>query len=77
MTKEQIKAVLDKVLSWPPKRQEDVAHIVELMEEQDRSDLQLTQEQAEEVRRRLADPNRKTIPAAEVFERFRPSDRTN
>jgi hypothetical protein len=74
MTKEQIKAVLDKVLSWPPERQEDLAHVVELMEEQDRSDLQLTQEQADEVRRRLADPNRKTIPADDVFERFRPSD---
>jgi hypothetical protein len=70
MTKDQVKAILDRVLSWPPERQEDVAHIVELMEEQDKSDLRLSDEQASEIRRRLANPG-KTIPADEVFKRFR------
>ena len=70
MTKEQVKAILDRVLSWPPERQEDVAQVVELMEEQDKSDLRLSDEQASEIRRRLANPG-KTIPADEVFERFR------
>jgi len=49
---------------------------VEVMEEQDKSDLRLTEEQAAEVRRRLADPNRKSIPAEEVFKRFRASTAT-
>jgi len=43
------------------------------MEEQDGSDLHLSDEQAAEVRRRLADPTRKTIPASTVFKRFRTS----
>jgi hypothetical protein len=73
MTKDQVKAILDRVLTWPPERQADVAHMVEAMEEQDRSELRLSDEQAAEVRRRLADPYRETIPAAEVFKRFRAS----
>ena len=71
MTKEQVKEILDRVLTWPPERQADVVHMVELMEEQDHSTLRLTDEQAAEVRRRLADPNAKSIPAEEVFRRFR------
>jgi len=73
MTKEQVKEILDRVLTWPPERQADVVHMVEMMEEQDKSDLQLSDEQAAEVRRRMADPNRKTIPAEEVFKRYRSS----
>jgi hypothetical protein len=71
MTKEQVKQILDRVLTWPAERQADVAHVVELMEAQDRSELQLTAEQAAEVRRRLANPSAKTIPADDVFKRFR------
>ena len=46
---------------------------ITLMEAQDKSPLRLTDEQAAEVRRRLADRNAKTIPAEEVFRRFRSS----
>jgi len=66
-----VKAILDRVLTWPPERQADVAHVVEIMEEQDKSDLRLSDEQAAEVRRRLANPSKKTIPAEEVFKRYR------
>jgi len=71
MTRERVKEIVDRVLSWPPAREADVAHMVELIEEQDNSELRLSDEQAAEVRRRLANPNRRTIPADEVFERFR------
>jgi hypothetical protein len=71
MTRDQFKEILDRVLTWPPERQADLAHVVQEMEEYDNSDLRLSDEQAEEVRRRLADPNRKTIPAETVFKRFR------
>ena len=74
MTKERVKEILDRVLTWPPQRQADAAEVLTLMEEQDKSDLRLTDEQAAEVRRRLAAPSRKTIPAEEVFKRFRHSD---
>ena len=71
MTKEQVQKVLDRVLSWPPERQADLAHIVELMEEQHNSPLRLSDEQAAEVRRRLADPDPKTLTLAEFNERLK------
>ena len=71
MTKEQVKKILDRVLSWPPERQADLAHIAELMEEQDNSPLSLTEKQEQEVRRRLADPDPKTLPLAEFNERLK------
>jgi hypothetical protein len=71
MTRDQVKEILDRVLTWPAERQADVAHVVELMEEQDRSDLRLSEEQAAEVRRRLAEKNPKTMTLAEFNERLR------
>jgi len=52
MTKGQVKEILDRVLTWPPERQADIAHAVELMEQQDNSELRLSDEQLAEVRRR-------------------------
>ena len=74
MTRDQIKEILDRVLSWPLERQADLAHVVELMERQDSGELRLTDKQAQEVRRRLAEPHRTTIAADEVFKRYRSSD---
>src|SRR5438477_8456681 len=37
MGKEQVKAVLDRVLTWPRERQEDAAKVLMLMESQDES----------------------------------------
>jgi hypothetical protein len=71
MTKEQVKQILDRVLTWPPERQEDVAHVVELMEEQHGSELRLTDEQLAEVRRRRAEKDPKTMTLAEFNERLR------
>ena len=70
MTKEQVKAVLDRVLSWPPERQEEAARVLTQMEEQDASPYQLTDEQLAEVKRRLADPTAKFLTLEEVRERF-------
>ncbi len=71
MTKEQVKQILDRVLTWPPERQADVAHVVELMEEQHVSGLKLTDEQLAEVRRRRKEKNPKTMTLAEFNERLR------
>jgi hypothetical protein len=55
VTKEQVKAILDRVLTWPPERQEDAARLLRDMELQDSGTYRLSEEQAEEVRRRQAD----------------------
>jgi hypothetical protein len=70
MTKEQVRAVLDRVLNWPPERQADVVQVIEAMEQQDRSPLRLSDEQVAEVERRLADPNPRFLTLDEVRERF-------
>lgn len=70
MTKGQVKAVLDRVLTWPAERQEDAARVLIEMEEQDTSTYQLTDEQLAEVKRRLADPTPKFLSLEEVRERF-------
>ena len=71
MTKNQVKEVLDRVLTWSPDRQADVVQVVELMESQDKSTLRLSEEQAAEVRRRLAEQNPKSVTLNEFDERLR------
>jgi hypothetical protein len=71
MTKDQVKEILDRVLTWPAERQADVAELVTLMEAQDKSNVRLTEEQAAEVRRRMAEKNPKTMTLAEFNERLR------
>jgi hypothetical protein len=70
MTKEQVKEILDRVLTWPPERQADIAHTVELMEAQDRNDVPLTDEQLAEVRRRRRKRNPNYVSLAEARRRF-------
>ncbi|HZK91764.1 MAG TPA: hypothetical protein VFC56_16610 [Stellaceae bacterium] len=70
MKQERIKAVLDRVLTWPPERQEDAARVLTEMEEQDTADLHLTEDQVAEVERRLADPEPNFLSLEEVRARF-------
>lgn len=55
MTKEQVKEILDRVLTWPPSRQEDAARVLSEMEAQDANSRNLTDEQVIEIERRRAD----------------------
>lgn len=71
MSKEQVKAVFDRVQTWPLERQEDAAKILTLMEAQDASTYRLTDEQVEEVERRRADPNAKRLTLDEFNQRLR------
>jgi hypothetical protein len=71
MSKEHVKAVLDRVMTWPAERQEDAAKILMLMEAQDESAYRLTDEQVAEVQRRIADPNRRLLSLEEFNERLR------
>jgi hypothetical protein len=70
MTKEQVKEILERVLTWPPERQADIAHTVELMEAQDRSDVRLSDEQLAEVRRRRSKQYPKYVSMADARRRF-------
>ena len=70
MSEEQVKAVLDRVLTWPSERQEDAAKLLMLMESQGESIYRLTDEQVEEVRRRRADPNARRLTLEEFKERL-------
>ena len=71
MSKEQVKAVLDRVLTWPSERQEDAAKVLTLMEAQDGSAYSLTDEQVEEVKRRRSDKDAKRLTLDEFNERLR------
>jgi len=71
MTKEQVKQVLDRILTWPPEREADAVRMVELMEEQDNSPLGLSDEQLAEVRRRRAKKNPKYVSLNQARKRFR------
>jgi hypothetical protein len=71
MSKEQVKAVLDRVLTWSSERQEDAAKILMLMESQDESTYRLTDEQVAEVQRRRDDPNARRLTLDEFKERLR------
>lgn len=66
MTRDQVKKFLDRVLTWPPERQADLAEVARMMEQHDKSALRLTEEQTAEVRRRLAEAHPKTITLAEL-----------
>lgn len=66
-----MRAILDRVLTWPPDRQDEMAEIVTLIEEQDKSSLQLSDEQLAEVRRRRAKRDTIYVPLNEARARFR------
>ncbi len=70
MSKEQVKAILDRVLTWPEQRQEDAAKVLMLMEASDQSAWRLTDEQVAEIERRRADPNARRLTLDEFKERL-------
>lgn len=54
---DKVKEIVDRIREWTPERQADLARIAQSMEEQDKSDVGISDEQAEEIRRRLKKKN--------------------
>jgi hypothetical protein len=67
---EQIDAILERVRRWAPERQREAAEMLLLIEEQDQSPFQLTDEQLAEVRRRRADKDAKLLTLEEFDARL-------
>jgi hypothetical protein len=58
MTKEQVREILDRVLAWPPKRQEDAARLLAELEQQDANPRHLSDEQVERATSKGEDKGR-------------------
>jgi hypothetical protein len=71
MKRVDVKAILDRVLTWPQERQADAAELLILIEEHDKSPYGLSDAQAAEVRRRLEETDEPTVTLSELDERLR------
>lgn len=71
MSHDPVKAILDRLRTWPRQRQEDAAELLTLIEQHDRSPFRLSEEQAQEVRDRLADRDAPTLTLSELDQRLR------
>ena len=73
MTREQLNAVLDRVRSWPPVRQDDAASL--LLEAQDTEPYRLSAEERVQIDAALADVERGEVASerevTELFLRYR------
>jgi len=70
MNNEQLDVIFERVRRWPRERQREAAAMLALIEEQDSSPLELTDEQLAEVRRRRADASAKLLTLEEFDARL-------
>jgi hypothetical protein len=70
MTDEQLDVILERVRHWPRERQRKAAEMLMLIEEQDNSPLQLSDEQLAEIRRRRAYKDAKLLTLEEFDARL-------
>lgn len=69
--KDQLTSILDRVRNWPKDRQEDAVELLKLIEDHDHSPYRLTDEQAAEIRRRLAATPENALSLAQLDDRLR------
>jgi predicted transcriptional regulator len=65
MTKTEIDAVLDRVRTWPPERQEDAARILLEMEAQGTEVYQLSEEELADIEEGLKEIERSEVATDE------------
>jgi hypothetical protein len=77
MTREQVKEIVDRVLSWPEEDQEELAEIAREIEERRAGIYRLTDEERRAVERGLADMHQRKFARDEdiaaIFKRARAS----
>jgi predicted transcriptional regulator len=75
MTKDQIDAVLDRVRTWPPERQEDAVRVLLRMEEAGTEVYQLSEEELADIEEGLKEIERGEVATEEevaaLFSRIR------
>jgi hypothetical protein len=75
MTKDQVKAVLDRVLSWPPEAQEEAVASLQTIEEEFMGSHELSADDLAALERSAEDVRRGRFATAEevqkVYDRYR------
>ena len=75
MTRDQIDAILERVRTWPPERQEDAAQMLLAMEAEGTAPYELSEEERKDIEEGLAEADRGEFATEEevaaVFARFR------
>ncbi len=76
MTKDQVKEVLDRVLTWPQERQEDAAQLLLELEARDSDFYHPSDEELAAIEEGLAQSKRgEAVPADEIAALLRPDGR--
>jgi predicted transcriptional regulator len=76
MTKDQVKEVLDRVLTWPPERQEDAAQLLLALEAQEGEFYHPDDDELAAIEEGLAQARRgEAVPAEEIAALLRPGGR--
>ena len=70
MTKEQIKAVLERVLTWPPDRQQDAADMLLLLEAQEGELYHPSDDEWVAIQEGVEQVRRGEVASAEEMEAF-------
>jgi hypothetical protein len=70
MTREQIKAVLDRVLTWPPERQQDAADMLLLLEAQEGEFYHPSEEEWEAIQEGVEEARRGDVVSREDIDAF-------
>jgi len=75
MTKAEIDAILDRVKTWPPERQEDAVHVLLQMEAAGTRVYRLSDEERTEIEASVAEADRGEFASdeevVELFNRYR------
>jgi uncharacterized protein YjiS (DUF1127 family) len=66
-----LREILLRIEAWPASRQQDAVELLKSLEDQDLSDLSLSDAQAAEVQRRRGSVDRATLSSDDVFGRYR------